>query len=332
MKILITGMTSPQSSSRLNGRSMSFAGCISAIASDNGHSVEWFTPSVHLTKKDVDAYDYILVGIAPPLSVTSNKAYGVLKFISTMQSDSRLKFFVDSPEPSRITLNLRAVQKDQTRLVTQFHRLRKDYKDVVSDEKVRNGVLSGIDYLADGEWPETFYPEMPWINKEAIKSKLPAGASSTAVGICVDPFFITETFGKINATKCERWAVDTDKTRWSASAISSMQLPYQLMKTNKASTDTEVGELIATSKASLLSPTADGSVWWSYRWAQSMNSSTPIVSDWRVTSQLGVSWGHLAASVESMSYIDLFETSVTQKSEYLNALPSRDKVKERLGI
>lgn len=323
-------MTSPQSSKRLNEKSLSFAGALASILENSGHIVEWSEPSVFFAKDDLKKFDVILLGIAPALSVTSNKAYGVLSMIDLLKGDNRLRLFIDTPEPARITANLRALEKDVSQVFKSFYSLRKQYRDVATSDVVKSSIADGADRLRSSEWPLTLYPATPWSDDKEVASKLPAGAASSVRGIFVDSFYINPGISRINGDKVRRWLIDTEKTKWSASTTHTLCLPHHPMKENKGVADDTVFERIARSIGSLISPTVDGQLWWSHRWAQSMNAHTPVASDWRVTSTLGSAWSHLAAGIEEMSYIDMYELSVSQKEEYMKSLPSRDTVKEKL--
>lgn len=329
-KILITGMTSPQSSRRLNEKSLSFAGALSSILEDSGHAVEWAEPSVFFTKEDLKGFDVILLGIAPALSVTSNKAYGVLSMIDLLGDDDRLRLFIDTPEPSRITANLRALEKDISQIFKSFYSLRKHYRDVVPNESVKSAIANGVDRLRSSEWPSTLYPATPWSEDLEVAAKLPERAVDSLSGVFVDSYYVRQDIARISADKVRRWLIDTTKTKWAERTTHTLSLPHHPMKENKGATDEAVFNGIARSIGSLISPTGDGQLWWSYRLAQSMNATTPIASDWRVTSKIGSSWSHLAAGIEEMSYIDMYELSVSQKEEYIKSLPSRDIVKEKL--
>lgn len=328
--VLITGMTAPQSSRSLNARSLSFTGAVSLILEDAGHSVNWIEPSVFLSKKDLRDYDVILLGIAPLLSITSSKAYGVLHMINVLSKDSRVRYLIDSPEPARITFNLRAVQRDYSQLTKEFYRLRKHYREAVDNETINKSIAAGVNHLTASEWPTTVYPAMPWSIDAEVAAKMPENAGTSLVGIHADAFLVEEKISRIDSQKIRRWLIDTDKTKWSTSTTSSLRFPHTPMKTRRSSTDTDVFEDISSSIGTLLSPSIDGLVWWSYRWAQSMNAMTPIASDWKVTGSIGNAWSHLAAGIEEMSYIDMYELSVSQKAEYLDSLPSRGTVKQTL--
>ena len=131
-KILITGMTSSHTSENANMRSLSFAGVLNHVLTVNGHEVIQDQPSVSWNLNDLAEYDAVLVGISPITSLSSNYAYGALSVIDVLLDDPRLKLFIDSPEPTRITSSLRAISKTPDNITKPFYSYRKGFsQDVV---------------------------------------------------------------------------------------------------------------------------------------------------------------------------------------------------------
>ena len=329
-------MTSPQSSRRLNSKSLSFSGAIERVLEKSGHKVDWLNLSIDMGKKQVDEYDVILLGVAPVLSVTANKAYGVLSMLDILWQDERLKIIVDTPTPSSITANLRAVRKDQSRLFSEFYYARKQYEAVVLNSAAKDRVLSAVDRMFDDKWPVTLYPQTPWADVSEIANKLPQGARDSVYGLCVDSYFLSKKSPLSGGTVSSTWAVDTKSTKWAQSTISSLRFPHHLMKDRRSADDDTVSSLIATSFGALISPNNDGSISWSSRWVQAMNAGTPIASDWRLTSKIGKSWSYLAAGIEEMSMVDRYELSIFQMIDYENAIAQPQEVlhtlETKLGI
>lgn len=335
-KILITGMTSPQSSQRLNAKSMSFAGAIEKILVSSGHDVDWLGLRVDMTKKDVESYDVILLGVAPILSVTSNRAYGVLSMLDILWDDERLKIFIDTPTPASISANLRAVRRDSSRLFSEFFYARKQYEAVVLNDRAKSRLLSAVERMSEDKWPDVLYPTTPWTDLSLVASKMPSGAIESVTGVCVDSYFIGRTSALPRHVVSNTWAVDTKSTKWAQSAISSLRFPHRLMKDRRSDDDTAVTDWIGSSFGALISPNSDGTIAWSSRWVQAMNVGTPIASDWRLTSKIGKSWAYLAAGIEEMSMVDRYETSLFQMIDYENAIPQQEEVlhtlQTKLGI
>jgi hypothetical protein len=56
----------------------------------------------------------------------------------------------------------------------------------------------------------------------------------------------------------------------------------------------------------------------------------PVVTDWRLTSSLGVEWSHLASSIEEMSSEERYALALAQKKSYLELVPTWEQVSELL--
>lgn len=319
-------MTSPQSSKRLNNKSLSFAGAISKVLELNGHHVDWAAPSVNNTRKEYEKYDAILIGVAPPLSVTANKAYGVLRLIDLLHSDSRLTLFVDSPNMASISANLRAIEKDKSRLFTSFYSLRKEYEAVVINMKAKNSVLSAIEFLTNEQWPTTLVPTTPWSSIQDVSIALGDNAATSVVGVCVDSLFVEPFIKLFHGDKKRRWLLNAEKTKWAEATLHSLVLPHAAMKKKRSDDDESVFARMQSSFGVLISPEDNGTISWSYRWVQALNAGVPVASDWKITSTIGQAWSHLAAGIEEMSEIDRYELSVLQRHEYASSIPSKDTV------
>lgn len=309
---------------------MSFTGAIAKILEDSGHNVEWGVPPVSATKKNFDKYDVIIAGVAPPMSITSNNAYGALNAIDVLWNDERLKLLIDSPHPESISANLRAVDRDSARMFSDFYTQRRQYGEVISNSKVRERLVSATDKLLNSAWPTTLFPTMPWSDMSVISSKLPKSAQMSLASLCIDSYFLSSVAPLSSSTVTNSWAIESRATKWLLSTLSSLTFPVVQMKPTRFANDSTVSNVLSTSYGALISPNDDGTIAWSYRWVQAMNSGTPIVSDWKITSRIGSSWSHLAAGVEEMSLIDRFELSVSQMAEYSESIPSKNLVVQTL--
>jgi hypothetical protein len=240
-------------------------------------------------------------------------------------------FLIDTPAPARITANLRAVEKDFSTIIKQFHSSRPGYESVVLIDKVRSRLASAVSFLANEKWPKTLYPAMPWTDVSTYENALPTGASrSSLVGINPDSYYMKRNKGTGDRTTVNQWVIDNPKTKWASLTTQTLTMPTVPMKLNKGMTDKNVYERVACSVGALISPDDTGGLSWSHRWVQALNANTPIASDWRVTSMLGSAWSHLAAGIEQMSAVDLYELSISQRIEYADAIPTRDTVSELL--
>ena len=108
-KILITGMSASHASHSANSRSISFAGVLKTVLTLQGHEVTQLDPEVSWNTKDFEEYDSVLVGLSPLTSLSANRVYGALSVIDVLLDTDKLVFFLDAPEPNRITSSLRAI-------------------------------------------------------------------------------------------------------------------------------------------------------------------------------------------------------------------------------
>ena len=111
-KILLTGMTAPQSSLKSNLRNISFSYAMYSALIDAGHEVEWVDPKIDITKKELESYDSVLVGIAPITSLSANKMYGALNIINLMWGSKKLTLLADAPNISQISTTLRSIKNN----------------------------------------------------------------------------------------------------------------------------------------------------------------------------------------------------------------------------
>jgi hypothetical protein len=70
--------------------------------------------------------------------------------------------------------------------------------------------------------------------------------------------------------------------------------------------------------------------WWSYRYIQSLNNNTPIVTFWQETANFDPSWAVLAYQVEDMRNHERQALSDAQWRSYVDNLPSREFILDKI--
>lgn len=318
-KILITGMTSSHTSESANARSLSYAGVLSHVLKQNGHEVIQEQPNVGWTREDLAQYDAVLVGISPLTSLSSNYVYGALSVIDVLLEDSKLKLFIDAPEPTRITSSLKAIAKTPDNLTKPFYSYRKGFAHATVPSVAEN-LLDIVDLLLNEDWPTTLYPALPWDSRERVLKQLPRGADKGLVATNFDSYLIS-TQDTIDVEKRDKWVVDSYATNWVKYTADTLNHAVIPMKWNKGWDDAQVENQIASAIGALISPNPSGT-WWTYRYIQSMNMKTPVATDWR-ESDIDISWIYLASRIEDMSPEDRHELSNIQTSAYLANVPTR---------
>lgn len=320
-KILITGMSAPHTSTNTNRRSLSFAGALGMVLTEQGHEVIQDEPDISWNINDIQDYDVVLVGLSPLTSLSANHVYGALNLIDLLIESDKLKFFIDAPEPTRITASLRSISKTPDNLTKPFYSYRKGFT-YASVPGMAQNLMDVINYLLTEKWPTTLYPSLPWSGTGKVISQLPSGASEELKPINLDSYLLTtqETF---EVEKREKWVVESYNTSWIKTVTETLQNPTVPMKWNKGWTDSQVFAQISSGIGSLISPYQTGGTWWSYRLIQSMNASTPIATDWRESSAIGESWMYLASHIETLSLQERIDLSHQQRKDYMESIPSR---------
>lgn len=323
-KIFLTGMTAPQASPSANIKSLSFAGLLNKVLTSAGHEVTWASPSVYMTEASLEKFDAVLVGVAPIGSVGANRVYGALSVINNLKNSNKLTLFVDTPNPSQIEPSLKSVITNPDSLIKPFFSYRKEYSNVIADKDLLGSVISGVEYLYQNDWVTTIYPELPWKNSIRICNN----AKKNLVGVNLDSHIITSPSGDFD--RRPKWCIDTLSTNWSKSTVSTLVLPNSLMKWNKAWTDGQVEEQISRSIGAIISPDKKDGTYWSYRFIQSLNTNTPVVTDWKESYVLGDAWNILATNIESMSQEKRDLIATAQREIYLAKIPSKQSAVEIL--
>jgi len=320
-KILITGMSAPHASAEANKRSLSFAGLICNVLSQLGHEVVQDDPDISWNINDLDQYDLVLIGLSPLTSLSANRVYGALNLIDLLQESSKLRFFIDAPEPTRITASLRAIVKTPDNLTKPFYSYRKGFMYATVPGMASN-LLAVVNRLLNDEWPTTLYPALPWSGTGKIISQLPAGAAESLCAINLDSYILS-TQDSIEVEKRDKWVVENYNTSWIKEVTGMLTYQSVPMKWHKGWNDEQVFSQISSGIGSLISPYQTGGTWWSYRLIQSLNASTPVATDWRESQAIGDSWTYLASHIETLPIDKRVEVAHAQREEYAKSIPSR---------
>jgi hypothetical protein len=322
-KILLTGMSAPQTSEKTNKTSKSFASVVNTALESAGNTVIWGDPDINFTKEMVDSFDSILVGISPLNSLGANRAYGALGVISSVlkHAPEKLTLFIDAPNISQIEVSLKGISSSPELLVKDFYSYRKDYLLVKSNKNLQEKLLSVVETLLNDEWPATIYPSLPWKYDTSVAAKLPKGAALKVSGVSLDSFLLEPPL--LNEEVIEKWCADDPNSKWVVATARTLGLPCMPMKHTKGSTDSDVEAQIARSAGVLIAPDKKQDTWWSYRYIQALNNLTPIATNWKETHVLGPHWAVLAATIESSTNEDRVSIAAGQRISYEKNTPDK---------
>jgi hypothetical protein len=322
-KILLTGMTAPQSSKNANKRNLSFAGVIEKVLTTGGHTVVWDDPSLEIGVEELEMYDAVLVGVGPITSLGANRVYGALNIIDLLWGSKKLSLFIDAPKTIQIGSSLKSVNSTPSNLLKEFYSYRKGYKAVISDIVLSSRISSAASKLMDLDWPTTIYPSLPWNLSSSIGlTRLVTGVGKNLVGINLDSVLISED-SVVETVREPRWVFDVESSSYIKKLSSVLLHPLVPMRWSKGCTDLDTYTQMATSLGSIIAPYKNDGSWWSYKYAQSMNALTPIYTDWQETQELGPAWSMLSYNMEALSSEERIELSYQQRSSYLNSIPTK---------
>jgi hypothetical protein len=323
-KILLTGMTALHCSLTANVKNLSFSGVLHDALVSNGHTVTWRDPDIFETEESLNSYDSVIVGLAPVTSLGANRAYAALALVDTLWESNKLTLLIDAPQPSQILVSLKSVTSGTGDLFKEFFSYRKNYRAVVTDDTLKSRVISGVDRLLNSTWGTTIYPSLPWKLSDGASMQLPDGAADSVFGVNLDSFLLSESkVQEVNLDKRDKWVVDSFAHRHTRKLTESLVHPTSLMKWNKGWDDTQVLDQIDRSMAAIVATNKGDGTWWSYRYIQALDTTTPIYSDWKETGWLSPAWNQLPSTIEHMSYGDRCDLAREQRSSYINAIPNK---------
>lgn len=177
--------------------------------------------------------------------------------------------------------------------------------------------------MAAGKWPQTIYPTLPWKSIDDIARILGIHNVETLTPLNLDAHLIEET-SENNLGHSYIWLMDNLSTTWSKGVAKIVHHDIESMKTSKKETDLDILDKIKTSIGTMIAPQDRGvGTWWTYRYIQSLNAGTPVVTDWRESIQMSDSWGFLAYQIEEMSEARRLEVAKHQKESYLSSIPGK---------
>ena len=322
MKILVTGMSASQYSAAANTKKLMFAGVLSKVLSEAGHSVTQKEPSVTWGDEEWDKYDTILLGLSPLTSVSANHVYGGLHVMSRARSLGKLKLFVDSPEPSRILPSLRAIERRPDNLVKAFFSNRKGFAHAADPRNLRH-FTDEVDALLNEQWPTTLHPSLPWHFAKAVVGQLPEMAVDSVHGVNLDSYLLDDSREYFDIDNRKKWVVDSFSPKWTKDIVKTISSPVIPMSWSRGLDDSQVSERIDTALGALIARHHSGT-WWSYRLIQALNNGVPVITDWKESEYIGAAWGTLGSAVEDMSADDRLAMATEQAFNYKSYVPDKD--------
>jgi hypothetical protein len=317
MKILFTGMASHHTKPSTN---VTFFRTLSERV-ETFATVEWLNPSVTWTEDYLNQYDYVVVGLTPPTSLSANKVYGALHTINIMYDSPKLVMVLDHPQLWQYKHGFNSIDSNPLSIFTDFYSKRREFS--LARRSYVESMAEANKKLLTKKWPKTLYPALPWRVTRNIDKLLGLSAEDSLIPINLDAFLITKdepAGGKVGPA----WVTDQQKSKWVTNLSNLLTLPVSSVGSSKNLSDSDAFESINSSFGLLLAPQERGvGVWWSYRLIQALNSGTPVLSDWKETFELGPEWSILGYDLESQTKEDIIKIAKLQKESYLNNISTK---------
>lgn len=319
--ILITGMTSGHTSHTTNSRCIGYAGLMQKALEAGGHTVTLANPSVAWDSDYFDAYDAVVVGLAPLGSLGSNRAYGALSAVETLFGSSKLKLFIDAPEPALIGSSIRSAYANPSSLYKSIFSRRVDF-EVAQQPGNERRINRAVELLAEEIWPTTLYPKLPW-QGSSWKLSLPFGAVDSLTGVNLDSHILLPSMITNKTGRHELWSADSSKSTWTSKVARGLVSPVVPLTGGISRSDSTIKIQLRQGSGVLISPYKRGGTWWTPTFAHAMATTTPIATD-ETSILIGDSWGHLAAGIEAMTPDERQDLAVAQRADYLRTILSAD--------
>lgn len=310
-KALVTG----SSSSYLpkTGKT-TFTGLVADSMSGN---VTWTSPKGLFTKKQIQEYDHIVVGISAPTSVSSYWIHGTLALIEAAEKAGNLTIVIDQQEPRKVWSSLVSVANNPEILYKDFFSLRPD-RDVMSKDRIQRVVQSIAEKTIDADF---IAPRYVWGSDNMDQYGVPdLNVSFIVPDGLID---LTDLICPPGANALSHWLCVDKSSSWikNTSKILETEVHHLTYKN-----DSEMLRKLSESSG-LLSPIYEKSQpWWSTDVFYSLYANTPVVTDWSLTAYLGSSWGYLPVQVEAMSALERDKLARSQVESYVNAVRTYDAV------
>lgn len=327
MKILITGSTASQTSQV----GPTFSAYLKEALTSQEHEVHFMEkPTMGLSMEELNAYDKVLVGIAPPTSVTAYKVYPAFAIGYRAWKLGNLEMFIDAPEPHKLQASINSCRSGVSDLTKDFYSRRKSYSDFTSENKYQNEVIGFIEFLFSRTWPNTYYPAFPWCSTDQYQRSLLRWDS--LIPVEMDDWVLrnTETY-QVPQLETGYWTADAPNSVWMRKLHKTLSVDVQPLTQKRLEPQNEVLQRVARGVGSLVSVYRQGQPWWSPLLAQSLQQRVPVVTDWRHTSFMGASWTYLASSIEEMNVQERMELADFQKESYKRHIMSFEESSERLS-
>jgi hypothetical protein len=275
-----------------------------------------------MTHSELSEYDSVLVGVASPMALGSNRVYGALHLLSQLWGDSRLSLFVDAPEPNNITRGLDSIARNPHTITKDFFSYRKDFA-AATEPRGKSSILNACTLLQNEKWPQTFVPGFPWSDEFQHEKDLPVGAIDQVRMLNLDKLI----FRKVQQMDLEtqprqdRWMAEkTADKKWLRSLHLSNPV-LSLRADHRLDLHPYLIDRLSTATGFLHSPSKRNALWWTPKLAFALATKTPVFTKESESRLLGDVWSGLPATFEAFPADARAQLAQAQYDSYSNSIP-----------
>lgn len=299
-----------------------------AKAYEEFSSVTWSEPKLSWKKSDLDSFDEIIFGFTPPTSMGANHLYGAINALNILYESPKLRLVVDSSQIWQYKNSLKAFKRDPDQIFGSFYANRKNYLEANKSKTREDAELLSYK-LANIPWPITYVPQLPWSSNEDLISKVSFITAESLAPLNLDSFLIEKRTPEIG--RASQWAVDNTKSSWFTTTKNTLRFPTMSVKSSTKPKDAEALSRINSCMGFIVTPQdRNTGTWWSYRYIQGLNTTTPIATYWQESGKISPEWGLLAYQLEDMQPYERQHVAFQQIKQYENLIPDKDSTVSKL--
>lgn len=324
MKVLITGSTAQQCNPVTHERSPNFTGLLVLALTKLGVDVDWRSPDISPTKESLAKYDKVIVGLASPLALGSNRIYGALTTVDALWGDPKLFLLIDGPDPGNITRGIKSIVTDPKRLTKEFFASRDGHAKML-DPTIRVKAFRALASLHSQEWPTTLVAAFPWMVEAMFEEELPKGSRGKIAPINLDRLIIGANRDAYDPDKRRenRWMAERDVKRTWLRKLGLTHPVVALKSNHRMNVQVYLRTRFNESLGFIHGPKKGSKVWWTPKVAIAVSQHTPVFVDWKDSRVLGKSWSMLPDTFELLTTEDQKKFAQQQHDTYLSACPNK---------
>lgn len=325
-KVLVTGMTSRTANPEASVKDVTFARLLADALREGGHEVSHRDPHV---EEDLSDFDHVFVGLAPLHGLGANRMYGGISAIMRTISDGRLTIYSDDPVLDKMVGGIRTMANSQARFTKPFFAYRKEY-EIANSDTYRDWLHSGVNMLADYQWPRLLVPMFPWADAEAYYGRRVPQAAGRITGVDLTKFM--PQFDIEPQEREQRWILeDGPDGKW----MRQVQNNFPVTRWGKHSLagkrpwDSKMVEEYARVWG-VMAPPVDPVGWWTSRMGFAAQAGAVYVSRWQDLAPLGEPYALLPYQVEALSLEERDDLAVRQRDVFDKMTSSKDEAVTQL--